>query len=154
MPVPASPARIAGCVPAENRQRGTGNAFIPRLSSFAIVRGRFCAWGVPDPVLPCSPFSSFYRGRVQSRSCAARWCGEIVSSRDGVIEFKLEVPSHVRIDVIDIGGRTVATLVDEMVPAGAHHYRWDSRGFPSGVYFYSVRSADYLKSGKILVMPA
>ena len=74
-----------------------------------------------------------------------------MNSPDGLIEFTLENSSHVRVEVVDVGGRMVATLADGVVAAGAHRYRWDGRGFPSGIYFYNVRGPDFLKSGKILV---
>jgi flagellar hook assembly protein FlgD len=74
-----------------------------------------------------------------------------VNSPDGLIEFSLENSSHVRVDVYDVGGRMVATLADGVVAAGVHHFRWDGRGFPSGIYYYNVRGPDFLKSGKIEV---
>ena len=74
-----------------------------------------------------------------------------MSSPDGLIEFTLQDSSHVRIEVLDVGGHMVATLADGVVAAGMHHYRWDGRGFPSGIYFYNVRGPGFLKSGKIEV---
>ena len=74
-----------------------------------------------------------------------------LSAPDGWIEFTLETSSHVRIEVFDVSGRSVVTLADGVVAAGPHRYRWDSRGAPSGIYFYNVRGPDFLKSGKITV---
>jgi hypothetical protein len=114
------------------------------------MRGRFCANPCRSRSFPAIPF-------VHSSVAAADPSvapGAIVNSPAGQIEFTLENEAHVRIEVFDVRGRAVATLADEKVSAGAHRYRWDSRGFPSGVYFYSVRSEDYLKAGKILVAAA
>ena len=40
--------------------------------------------------------------------------------------------------VYDIAGREVATLVNEIMPAGKHAVEFNAIGLSSGVYFYSL----------------
>jgi len=57
------------------------------------------------------------------------------------IRFTVErSPSHVRLDIIDVTGRRVRTVVDAPMTRGGHVVAWDSRndgGSPvaSGVYW-------------------
>ncbi len=56
------------------------------------------------------------------------------------IRFDLAEEAPVRIEVLDVRGRRVRTLVDGMRPAGSHQVVWrgrgdDGRGVASGVYF-------------------
>jgi endonuclease I len=59
------------------------------------------------------------------------------------IDFGLARTGRVRIDVFDVTGRLVRTLVDDEFPAGRHRAVWSGTdsaggGVASGVYFYSL----------------
>lgn len=58
----------------------------------------------------------------------------------GRTTIALDVPeaSHVILTVYDVIGRAVVTLAEEIVPAGEHHYTFDSAGAGTGVYFYRL----------------
>ncbi len=49
--------------------------------------------------------------------------------------FSLETPGRARLDVFDISGRRIATLVDEDKDAGRHEVVWRPRDLASGMYF-------------------
>ena len=51
-----------------------------------------------------------------------------------VIPFQLTTASNVTIQVYDMLGRNVSTLVNEYKPAGEHTVRFDGSGLSSGVY--------------------
>lgn len=58
------------------------------------------------------------------------------------IQFELLRPGRVRLDVFDVAGRLVTTLVDGPVPAGRHATSWngrDARGRPVGSGVYVAR---------------
>jgi hypothetical protein len=62
-----------------------------------------------------------------------------------VIPFALPTAADVRIDVFDLLGQRVRTLVDGSLSAGLHQVRWDGRGdggmsVAAGVYFYRLRA--------------
>ena len=48
--------------------------------------------------------------------------------------FELPIESSVRIDIYDMIGRRVTTLVDGRLEAGSHERIWDATSFSSGVY--------------------
>ncbi|MGB9773860.1 MAG: carbohydrate-binding module family 20 domain-containing protein [Bacteroidota bacterium] len=63
------------------------------------------------------------------------------------ISYALPEPCHVTIQVFDVLGRIVATLVNEEKQAGRYSVLWDARDKPSGIYF--VRMVSYpLADGK------
>ena len=61
--------------------------------------------------------------------------------------YQLSAVSNVKLRVYDLLGRVVATIVDEMLPAGVHRATWDASGFPSGVYFLQMEAGPSTPSG-------
>ena len=58
------------------------------------------------------------------------------------IRYGLPLESQVRLDVYDVLGRRVQTLVNKRRQAGYHEIRWDPRSLASGVYFYRIATPD------------
>ena len=54
------------------------------------------------------------------------------------IEFGLRTSAHVTIDVVDLLGRQVRTLVDENYSIGEHSTEFDGSGLASGTYYYRM----------------
>jgi len=52
----------------------------------------------------------------------------------GRVEFSLDRRTTVRIDVYDIAGRRVATVLSKELGSGEHSCEWNPRGLPSGLY--------------------
>ena len=61
----------------------------------------------------------------------------------GTIQFGLDAPSYVLIELFDVAGRRLATVYEGTKPAGIHRHAIDSelRDLPSGSYFLSVSVA-------------
>jgi hypothetical protein len=59
------------------------------------------------------------------------------------ISFDLAEAGNVSLNVYDITGRLVTTLVDGQMDAGQHVVAWDASSVSSGVYFYKLTTADY-----------
>jgi hypothetical protein len=55
------------------------------------------------------------------------------------IEFALEQPAMVTLEVFNVLGRHVTTLVDEQRPTGTYRISWDAADLSSGVYVYQLR---------------
>ena len=71
------------------------------------------------------------------------------------ISFSLARDSQARIDLFDVSGRRVATLVDAELPAGEHAYWWDgslANGGRStgGVYFYRLEADGVSRTQKLV----
>jgi hypothetical protein len=54
--------------------------------------------------------------------------------------------------VYDPLGRKVATLIDEERPPGEYEIEFNGKGLPSGVYFYRLEAAGYLKTKKMMLL--
>ena len=66
----------------------------------------------------------------------------------------IELPEDavVTVTVYDALGRRVAGLVNEALDAGVHRVIWDAGNLPSGTYFYSLQSAQYQRTKKMLLL--
>jgi len=54
------------------------------------------------------------------------------------ISYHLPVSSHVRLDVYDLHGKKVITLVDRKQSAGKYDLRFDGSGLAGGIYYYQL----------------
>ncbi len=59
-----------------------------------------------------------------------------------VISFNLKEAAPVTIDIYDITGAIVTTLVDENLSAGNHEVVWNASNVASGVYYYKLSSGN------------
>jgi hypothetical protein len=60
-----------------------------------------------------------------------------------VIDYDLPVSSHVRLEVYNIFGQKLGTLVDGRQRAGYMSVVWDASELSSGVYFYKLTAGDF-----------
>jgi ligand-binding sensor domain-containing protein/flagellar hook assembly protein FlgD len=68
------------------------------------------------------------------------------------ISFTIPEAGHTVVEIYNLAGQKVAALVDGRLDAGSHTVTWDAAGFPSGIYFYNVKSGINTKSMKMLLM--
>lgn len=73
------------------------------------------------------------------------------------INYQLPTKDRVVIDVFNILGQRVCTLVDGPKEAGVHTVRWDGRNdrgniVGSGIYIYQMRAGSFRKSRKFVVI--
>ena len=66
-------------------------------------------------------------------------------------EFQVSSFKFVTLRIFDVLGREVATLVNDVRPAGTHTIRWDASSLPSGVYFYQLRAGSFVDTKKLLL---
>ncbi len=74
-----------------------------------------------------------------------------------LISFNLPQAGQAVLRVFDVQGRLVDTLLEEDLPAGAHHVVWNGTGtdgstVPSGVYFYRVEAEGNMLTKKMLLL--
>jgi len=74
------------------------------------------------------------------------------------IGFDLPVEENVRLDVFDLQGRSVQTLINGVMPAGRHQADWNGLGsqdtrVPPGIYFYRIKTPTFEAVRKLLVVP-
>ncbi|ACF14528.1 Haemagluttinin repeat-containing protein [Chloroherpeton thalassium ATCC 35110] len=68
------------------------------------------------------------------------------------IQFNLQKSARTVLEVYDILGRKITTLVNDNLDAGAHVVQWNAKGVASGVYFYRLRSGNYTAVKKMMVL--
>jgi hypothetical protein len=68
------------------------------------------------------------------------------------IVFTLEEPNIVTLNVYNIIGRAVATLVDDELEAGKHSIAWNAAGLPSGVYYYELSSGGLVQTRRCVLL--
>jgi len=76
---------------------------------------------------------------------------------DTNIEFYMAEPGLVSIDIYNIRGQRIRTLVNETYESGTHRVLWngedeDGRSVGSGVYFYNMRSGNYIETKKMIMI--
>jgi hypothetical protein len=65
--------------------------------------------------------------------------------------------ARVRLDILDVSGRLVRTLVNGPLPAGPHELSWDGRAadggaVADGLYFYRMTSDGFTQARKLIVL--
>ena len=68
------------------------------------------------------------------------------------IQFDVPIESRVRLEVYDILGRRVATLLNRRFQAGQHETTWDPGGLSSGVYIYQMVAGDQRMTRKMTLI--
>ena len=72
-----------------------------------------------------------------------------------VISFDVNRTAPVRVDIYNINGQLVRTLIDDIRPAGTVSLSWNGRDeygrmVSAGEYFYRLRSGDFVEARKML----
>ncbi len=68
------------------------------------------------------------------------------------ISYQLPKNGFVTLKIYDVLGREVSTLVNEYKSAGNYKLNFDASNLSSGVYIYTIRSADNVLSKKMILM--
>ena len=69
-------------------------------------------------------------------------------------EIKFDIPkrSHVTLTVYNALGQKVADLVDKEYKPGYYKIHWNASKFSSGVYFYRIRSDNFVSTKKMMLL--
>ena len=73
-------------------------------------------------------------------------------SANTVITFDIVRDGHVLLDVLDVRGRNVTTVVDDTLSAGRHSVTLETSSLPAGVYLYRLRVNNFTAQNKMLLM--
>jgi flagellar hook assembly protein FlgD len=82
-------------------------------------------------------------------------------SREGVNEtfIGLQLPraAQIQLEVFDVAGRKIRTLVQNRRAAGAYAERWDGKTdagapAPSGIYVYRLQAEGFTQSRKLILL--
>jgi len=68
------------------------------------------------------------------------------------IEYSLPEAGEVTVEVFDLLGRKVETLVNEKQAAGAYKINWNADNQASGIYFYRIEAGDYQDTRRMMLL--
>lgn len=68
------------------------------------------------------------------------------------IKYGLPEASYVSIDIYDLLGRKVETIVNEHKQSGYHQITWNSNNVSSGIYFYKIHAGEFVETKKMLLL--
>jgi subtilisin family serine protease len=68
------------------------------------------------------------------------------------IPYALAKDAHVRLEVYNVRGQRVATLVDEFQTSGFKQFEWNANDTASGVYFYRLQAGNFTQTRKFILM--
>jgi len=68
------------------------------------------------------------------------------------IEYAIIDREYVTLKVYDVIGKEVVTLVNEEKPAGSFNIEFNASNLASGVYYYQLRSGEFMESKKMILM--
>ncbi|MBN2012025.1 T9SS type A sorting domain-containing protein [candidate division KSB1 bacterium] len=68
------------------------------------------------------------------------------------ISYDLPKNDHVKLTIYNILGEEVQSFINREMPAGAHRLTVDMKNRPSGIYFYTIETGHFNKTGKMLLI--
>jgi len=68
------------------------------------------------------------------------------------ITFKLPQTVNVSLEIYNILGQKLKTLVDKQLQAGSHLVEFNAHNLPSGIYYYRINAGEYLKVKKMILL--
>jgi len=68
------------------------------------------------------------------------------------IGFTLAEAGDVSIDIYNVAGQKVDTLVSGFMETGSHSVVWNASRFSAGVYFYTIKSGNFTKTMKMTLL--
>jgi hypothetical protein len=68
------------------------------------------------------------------------------------IIFSLPVPSGVRLDIYDIKGSLVESIIDDFKSSGIYRFEWSAGDLSSGTYFVRLITGDYSQTARIILL--
>jgi len=69
-----------------------------------------------------------------------------------VIDYSLSLPGPVTLEVFDITGRRVQTLVNKKQEPGTYRVNFHAKNTPDGIYFYRLQARAFFQTRKMVVL--
>ena len=68
------------------------------------------------------------------------------------IQYNVKNSESISLQVIDISGRVVETLLDDIIEPGNHEITWNARNQSSGIYFVKLTSGERSQTQKLILL--
>ena len=68
-----------------------------------------------------------------------------------IINYQLPITTYVELNIYNLNGQKITTLISETKLAGKYLVEWDASGFASGIYYYELKTSDYCEAKKMVL---
>ncbi|MDQ7816909.1 MAG: NBR1-Ig-like domain-containing protein [Melioribacteraceae bacterium] len=68
------------------------------------------------------------------------------------VKYRIPIRCHVELEIFDILGRKIRTLVNELKEPGEYSSKFIAKGEASGVYIYRIKAGDYISVKKFILL--
>ena len=68
------------------------------------------------------------------------------------ISYELPSAGFVKLEIFDMLGNTITTLVNEKQNAGRYDVNWNAADYSSGIYFYKLSSGDFKDTKRMILL--
>ena len=68
------------------------------------------------------------------------------------ISYALPEASKVKLEIYNVNGRIITTLIDGNRSAGIHTATFEAVNLASGIYIYKLRAGEFIATGKVMLM--
>ncbi|CUS97018.1 T9SS type A sorting domain-containing protein [Candidatus Chrysopegis kryptomonas] len=68
------------------------------------------------------------------------------------ITFSVPFKTNAKIEIFDLSGKKINTVVDDVFEAGTHTIKFKANGLPSGVYIYRIQAGDFSSARKMILI--
>ncbi|MDZ4712165.1 MAG: endonuclease [bacterium] len=69
-----------------------------------------------------------------------------------VISYQLTVSSFVTMNIYNSVGKEIASLINQRQNAGSYSVDFDASGYPSGVYFYTLKAGNFSDTKRMIIL--
>lgn len=68
------------------------------------------------------------------------------------IKYQIAEHGFVSLKIYDVLGNEIASLVNKENPAGIYEVEWNASGFSSGIYFYQLKTGNFVETRKMVLI--
>jgi hypothetical protein len=69
-----------------------------------------------------------------------------------IIKYAIHTDSYVELKIFNIMGQEIQTLIEKYQTAGDHGVEFNAENLVSGIYYYRIRSNDFMQSRKLILI--
>ncbi len=67
------------------------------------------------------------------------------------IKYSLGKPNYTTLSIYNLSGHEIETLVNEFQMTGTYQVSWKTKGLPSGIYFYKIKTGEFSETKKLIL---
>jgi plastocyanin len=120
--------------------KGGGTVIMNQLGTFYYVCANHYFMGMKGTITVVSPTGVNTGSSVVPREFALAQNFPNPFNPGTTIKFELPVESRVKVKVMNVEGKIIATLVDQIQAPGYQSIYWDGSNSATGIYFYKLEA--------------